>query len=611
MVTCPFCKREFKSLTNTHLKKEHGITMDDFKKDHPEFELASQETKDKLSEALQGVNVGRPRPDAKLRMDNNNPMKNPESNKKMGETRSARIASGDIPALDNLGHLPTEKEKLVLSIFQKNNIPLTYVGDGQKWIGNKCPDFINEEMKIVVELDLDMMRHEQEKENLRAHYLSHGYLCIHLVSTEESHIVRWLSPFFSGGPRWEKVKRVTKEKTQGKQMVYNYHVEPNNSFFADRLLVHNCYADAFRASLYTSFFDNSREIGFRHCNSTYFKTELDKMMKYRGQRDIVTKNTVQKAFAMEIPLRFGIRFEDFLPTEATDGVSLELLNHLKDIHYPVMINTKSALIGEDKYVEALAGNPGKAAVHITMITADEGVLSKLEAGAPTFAERIQAAKNLTDAGVRVVARIEPFMVHITDSKDKIQEYIEAIRGAGIQHLTWDTYSYSAFSPGIRRNFERAGFDFDRMFSLMSDTQWLGSLLLGKMMDHFRGEGFSCSTFDFGNSSRNDDDICCSVGDWFKGFSYGNTTSAIRYIRSFGGTAVRWPDFVGFVQSNGGFLSESIFDDVHHGWNLMGNQAYTPGWAQGLYPIGFDEVGDRIWTYQESKDFREETLEALL
>ena len=164
MVTCPLCKKEFQQITNTHLKKAHGITLDEFRQRYPDFELWSEERKEQQGAALKGKNLGNSRPDARRRMNSANPMKTEEGKARMGKTRSDRIASGKIDALANLGHLPTEHEKKMIAIFEKHQIPLTYVGDGKKWIGNKCPDFINEEMKIVVELDLDHMRHEDEKQ---------------------------------------------------------------------------------------------------------------------------------------------------------------------------------------------------------------------------------------------------------------------------------------------------------------------------------------------------------------------------------------------------------------------------------------------------------------
>jgi len=186
-----------------------------------------------------------------------------------------------------------------------------------------------------------------------------------------------------------------------------------------------CFADSFRASLYTSFFDNSKTLGMRICKPDYFRAELDKLMKFRGERN--NGNEVQRAIGLEIPIRLGIRFEDFPPMERRLGVSLDFMKALAEIEYPIMINTKSDLIGEEAYVRVLAENKGKSAVHLTIISSDDVLLKRLEPGAPSFGKRVAAAKNLTDAGVRVVARIEPFMVFVTDERPAVEAWVKAIK----------------------------------------------------------------------------------------------------------------------------------------------------------------------------------------
>lgn len=380
-----------------------------------------------------------------------------------------------------------------------------------------------------------------------------------------------------------------------------------------------CFADSFRSSLYTSFFDNSKQMGLRHCKPDFFKAELDKLMKFRGKRN--EGSEVQRAIGLQIPIRLGIRFEDFLPIERRMKISLQFLQYLKEIAYPVMINTKSDLIGQDEYVRALAENKGGAAVHITMISSNDVINKKLEPGAPLFKDRIKAAKALTQAGVRVVARIEPFIAFVTDNWSEVREWVSEVRGAGIRNITLDTYSYSANSPGIRRQMEIEGIDFDRMFLLMSDAQWLGSLLLGAFIRGIKSEFWvtkdkvSCSTFDFGNVTWNDQDICCEVGDLYgskgAGFSYGNNLMAIRYIQKLNGGLAYWSMYDDWVNSNGGWLSESIKKEVLFSWNLFGgNPSYYPDWAQGIIPCGIDGNGNRIWKYIPYDDFREEMLRGI-
>lgn len=371
-----------------------------------------------------------------------------------------------------------------------------------------------------------------------------------------------------------------------------------------------CYANAFRASLYTAFFDNSKSMGLRHCNPDYYKRELDKMQSLRGAADPHSLSGIRKAFAMEIPIRFGIRFEDFLRQEGRKGISLSLLEYLKDTAYPVMINTKSDLIGRDEYVRALSENPAGAAVHMTLLSPNDEINKNLEPAAPSYERRMKAARTLAAAGVRVVMRIEPYLFLLNDNTEDIARYAEDMLSAGIKNITFDTYSYSALNPGIRQDFINRGYDFDRLFLAGCDSQWLGSILLEAYMEEFRKRGVSCSTFDLGNVPNNDQDICCEVSDIFRsGWNYGSVVMAARYIAAREGKPVRWKDFRDWVNEKGGFLSEALEREVHELWNIEGNTAYSVRWAQGMIPVGWDEDGI-VWAYSRKTDERRNLINSL-
>jgi hypothetical protein len=354
-------------------------------------------------------------------------------------------------------------------------------------------------------------------------------------------------------------------------------------------------------------------MGFRHCNPDYYKREIDKMLPYRELPFEEKKRLtgIDKAFALDIPVRMGIRFEDFLKKEGRDGVSLAMLEYLAEIDYPVMINSKASLPGTRSYLKALSENKGGTAIHITLISSSNEILKALEPGAPTYEERIQAMAELVSAGVRVVARIEPYLFLLNDDPDEIAKYMDDVWLTGVRNITFDTYSYTAQNQGIRQSFINAGYDYDRLFMAGSDSQPLGSLLLGKFMELFRDYGFSCSTFDLGNVPSNDQSICCEVGDWFKGgFSYGCTVMAARYIKERGATHTSWTDYVKWVDEHGGFLTEALKQEVKLLWNLGGNVAYSHRWAVGLTPVGSDSDG-HIWTYSPETDYRETLLNSMI
>jgi hypothetical protein len=612
MVKCEICNKMFIIISNTHLDT-HGYTVAQYRTEFPDSALYSSEFLKQKSLNMMGKNKNNPRPDAKVLMTQSNPMKKKEVQKKVSQTRKKLIASGKLDVMSSFNHLPTQNELQVLQYFNELNIPLRYVGDGSLLIGEYCPDFINEDLKIAVELNLNYCIHPYNKEHIKEKaYAKYGYHLIWLQKVSKEHIISWILPFFNGGVHPVKVKRVWKESIHDKR-VYNLEVTPNNTYLANRIVVHNCYANAFRASLYTAFFDNSKTMGLRHCNPSFYKEKLDAMEKYRAMSFDQKCNLsgINKAFALDIPVRMGIRFEDFLRNEYRSKTSLEMLNYLADISYPVMINSKSDVPGMEEYVSALSRNKAGAAIHFTLISSNNELIKRLEPGAPTYAARLQAMKNLTSAGVRVVARIEPYLFLTTDDPDDLSQYMDEVWATGTRNITFDTYSYTALNQGIRQSFINVGLDFDRIYIAGCDSQPLGSLLLGKFMELFRDYGFSCSTFDLGNVPSNDQAICCEVGDWFKGgFNYGCTVMAARFIKRRKGRKVCWSDFDKYVQKKGGWLTEELKMDVKHLWNLEGNVAYSHRWAIGMIPVGRDEDG-LIWSWESGTDYRMKLLESMI
>jgi hypothetical protein len=189
--------------------------------------------------------------------------------------------------------------------------------------------------------------------------------------------------------------------------------------------------------------------------------------------------------------------------------------------------------------------------------------------------------------------------------------MDVVWNAGVRNITFDTYSYSAHNPGIRSAFINAGFDFDRMFLLGADSQAIGSLLLKEFMEIFREKGFSCSTFDLGNVPRNDQAICCEVGDWFPdaGYNWGCAVGAVRFIRDRGATITGWRRFKYWVNSKGGFLTPTMEQEVHGLWNNLDGSAYSVAWSAGLAPMGRDADGI-VWSYLVDNDHRKNTMEVL-
>lgn len=376
-----------------------------------------------------------------------------------------------------------------------------------------------------------------------------------------------------------------------------------------------CFSNRYRASLYTSFYDNSKEIGIRACSPEYFLPKMDKLLS-ASERSIGGASPITKAMSLKIPIKIGARFENVLPIEREKKVTLRMLQYLSENKYPYVVNTKSTVIAEDAYVKALSEFSKGTGVQITMISSDEKLIKRLEPNAPSIKDRMRTAKTLIEAGIHVVARIEPFMLFINDDKERVDEYIGQLKENGIKDICCDSFSYGIATPKMRADFYSIGIDFDKMINASSTSQLITSYMMTLFMDYFRKNGIKISSYDFGQVTKNSHPyICCgfdNIAPWDV-LNFGNTNTAIRFIQN-ANKPVAWSDFDSFVYKRGGFLSNPLRDEVRNMWNLGlykdKDRNLAISFGAHLIPMGEDEDG-LIWKYDNKFDLRGEILSKLL
>lgn len=374
-----------------------------------------------------------------------------------------------------------------------------------------------------------------------------------------------------------------------------------------------CFANSFRTPLYSAFFDNYKEINLRTCRPEYFIPVLEKLF---NKSNVAPQDSiVAKALQMKIPIKIGVRFENLLPIEKQNKITLTLMEFLAKNKYPFIINTKSPLIAHDEYIKALSLFPEGTGVQMTLLSANNELIKKLEPGAPLIKARLKACKLLTQSGIKVVARLKPLMIYINDEKALIDEYIGELKEAGIQDISTDLFASGVMSPKTRHDFYSLGFDFDRSITATTYSQTVATVLYSLLLRYFRQHNLRVSSFDFGQISENDHKyICCGFDHTipWNNINFGNANTAIRFIQ-YAKKPVTWSDFENFVMSKGGFLSKKIYNSVYNMWNLgifqKKNLGCTFDFAGHLSPIGQDENG-LIWKYNKHIDFKTEAVSYL-
>lgn len=122
----------------------------------------------------------------------------------------------------------------------------------------------------------------------------------------------------------------------------------------------------------------------------------------------------------DIPLHWGGCSDPFQPIERKYRSSFEALKVFVKTQYPFIVSTKGRLIAEPEYLELI--KKCNCAVQISAVCRE---YDRLEPGAPTFEERLEMIKKISEFK-RVLVRIQPYMVEVHNSVAKnIERFAEA------------------------------------------------------------------------------------------------------------------------------------------------------------------------------------------
>lgn len=118
---------------------------------------------------------------------------------------------------------------------------------------------------------------------------------------------------------------------------------------------------------------------------------------------------VNRAIKHQHPIRLGTESDPFQKCERKYQVTYEFMKFLVEQDYPFMINTKSNLIAEEKYVNLLKdADEGKAIVQFTITSLDPKI-KKVETRAPSPQKRLDALKVLSENGIPTQIRYSPII----------------------------------------------------------------------------------------------------------------------------------------------------------------------------------------------------------
>jgi DNA repair photolyase len=143
------------------------------------------------------------------------------------------------------------------------------------------------------------------------------------------------------------------------------------------------------------------------------------------ERELAAPGYVPKIIAI------GTNTDPYQPIERRHQIMRRILEVLDRAGHPVGIVTKSALVLRDLDILSRMAKRNLAKVAISVTTLDANLARTMEPRAATPARRIEALRQLAEAGVPTSAMVAPVIPALNDAE--IERILDAVAAAGVRH----------------------------------------------------------------------------------------------------------------------------------------------------------------------------------
>ena len=325
------------------------------------------------------------------------------------------------------------------------------------------------------------------------------------------------------------------------------------------------------------------------------------------------------------PFQWGGLADAFDEYERRYGVSLQILEHVARLRYPVTISTKGAWwTADDRYRRLVRDSQDWCNVTISVITLDAAKAAAVERGCPTPQERIEAMRNLAELNVQgVILRFRPYIIGLSDATAEELVHAAADAGATAVSLEWFCLEQRCVTarPKYAALSEVLGFDIVEYYRRLSRGSGYLRLNRSVKQKHLerveaaaRKRGLRFYVSDAHYKERCDNGSCCGLPpEW--NYTRGQWTEALQIARRHG--VVHWRDIaddlhaiVGHVPFDGAvgynvgsserrakMTGYTLYQHVRTLWNDPKRRASPYHAYEGsIVPDGVDEHGDVVYRY---------------
>lgn len=199
----------------------------------------------------------------------------------------------------------------------------------------------------------------------------------------------------------------------------------------------------------------------------------------------------------DIPIHWGGMSDPFQPCESTYKASYEALKLFAQTKYPFVVSTKGRLVANDAYLKLF--DECNCVIQISAVCSS---YDRLEAGCPTFEERLKIMHKVSAHCKRLIVRIQPYMCEVFD---EVYENLNKFKEAGAYGVIVEGMKFAKKKDGL----VKVGGDYTYPLELIKKH-------MHKLKEHSHELGLS---FFSGENRTRDmgDSLCCCGCDGLDGF----------------------------------------------------------------------------------------------
>jgi len=169
-------------------------------------------------------------------------------------------------------------------------------------------------------------------------------------------------------------------------------------------------------------------------------------------------------------IAIGTNTDPYQPIERSHQIMRRILEVLERAGHPVGIVTKSALVLRDLDILARMAKRDLVKVALSVTTLDAKLARTMEPRASTPPRRLEALRQLVQAGVPASAMVAPVIPALNDAE--IERILEAVAAAGVRHAGYVLLRLPLEVRDLFREWLMANFPdrYRHVFKLIRDTR---------------------------------------------------------------------------------------------------------------------------------------------